>query len=465
MSQRKIISFIALWSFIFVLVGENYLFSLRTPGGLLSLSSQTEKLTLEEIIELLPPYLNLKDLAELNLSIHPGVSWGIDIGEFHRITYKINYQTDFGFNFGNIDLEIYGDKQCPYSFANHNFNLVVRYLYPNLPIERGLGKTLLWLLLVHNRYYQGKEGLVSEGNKDSRSVMKDMSDLAAFEFNQDDEQANVGFKVPVLTKKQQQAVDTFFKKYINFEVGEELSFITNFTKQCKKGFIKPLTVSDIEDIIKGKEVNNPHLKYSFVEEIIVKEQRRLEKEIEQQEMHLKSVDNSSELQKVVKKLLNLQESLQLVLEAREKFIRLGWVSRHNHTSSGRDHGSLSPKELVDLAIARGITSIYITGHHSIEGSLEAMEYIKTTNKIIECRPAIEIEAPFEDEEGKADYYNLLIPLPLKTIFKLITLIFYREDLPSANSGSLNLSNKSNWQIERKKISQKETVLNRILQSL
>jgi len=48
------------------------------------------------------------------------------------------------------------------------------------------------------------------------------------------------------------------------------------------------------------------------------------------------------------------------MELKGKLIELGWPSRHNHTNFDSDDGSLSPQELVDMAVNRGITTLYVT---------------------------------------------------------------------------------------------------------
>jgi hypothetical protein len=100
-------------------------------------------------------------------------------------------------------------------------------------------------------------------------------------------------------------------------------------------------------------------------------------------------------QNLITRLKTLYELWLQLMEAKKKFISLGWHSRHNHTSLD-DDGTLEPELLVDFAAENGVTVLYITGHHSLAGSLQAMEYVRRRQDLIlEIRPALEIHAPME----------------------------------------------------------------------
>ena len=63
---------------------------------------------------------------------------------------------------------------------------------------------------------------------------------------------------------------------------------------------------------------------------------------------------------------------------------------HCHTTAS--DGKISPTQLVDLAERHGITTLAITDHNSVNGSLEAQEYIKKTGKNIQVINGVEIDA-------------------------------------------------------------------------
>ncbi|MDD2654276.1 MAG: nucleoside monophosphate kinase [Candidatus Omnitrophica bacterium] len=98
-------------------------------------------------------------------------------------------------------------------------------------------------------------------------------------------------------------------------------------------------------------------------------------------------------------LTKLTILLRKINFAKKLFVSLGWPCRHSHTNFDGDDGMLSVEELVDHAIEEGITVLYITGHNSLEGSLRAIEYVRSRNRIIEVLPGVEIESPFEDKRG------------------------------------------------------------------
>ena len=72
------------------------------------------------------------------------------------------------------------------------------------------------------------------------------------------------------------------------------------------------------------------------------------------------------------------------------------IDLHVHTSYSYDSNSL-PKEIVDVAIERGIDCLAITDHGEIKGALEAVEYAK--GKSILIIPGIEIKSKEGDILG------------------------------------------------------------------
>ena len=69
--------------------------------------------------------------------------------------------------------------------------------------------------------------------------------------------------------------------------------------------------------------------------------------------------------------------LDAVIDARQRFVRLGWVSRHTHSMRGGDGvACLKPKQLLEWALERGITVLYLNDHTYLDASFEMMEHIR-----------------------------------------------------------------------------------------
>jgi len=154
-------------------------------------------------------------------------------------------------------------------------------------------------------------------------------------------------------------------------------------------FIKDVVPSGVSDVKKRLEqgfkpdeaLMNPHRSYHLEEEILLSEEVRLGQKIRGLEDQLKNGDKE-----VAEELVGLRDELARAMDLKEKFTELGWPARHNHTNFNWDDGSLSPSELVDEAINRGITTLYITGHNSMDGSLKAIEYCKQKGNVINILP-------------------------------------------------------------------------------
>jgi len=151
-----------------------------------------------------------------------------------------------------------------------------------------------------------------------------------------------------------------------------------------------------------RSLHNVHIKYRNAENAILALQRYhealLNKYYESLIAALQAGDSGTSI-KSLENVIRVRQDLNFILKAREKFVKLGWPCRHSHTNFEIDDGDLSPIELVEHAINNGITMLYITGHDSLEGSIQAMEFAKTIDYIIEIKPAVEIETPFEDKHG------------------------------------------------------------------
>lgn len=67
-----------------------------------------------------------------------------------------------------------------------------------------------------------------------------------------------------------------------------------------------------------------------------------------------------------------------------------------HTHTLYSDGSMTPKELIDYAISKNLSTLAITDHDSIDGLNEAIEYAK--DKDIELVPGVELATAFEGQD-------------------------------------------------------------------
>ena len=67
-----------------------------------------------------------------------------------------------------------------------------------------------------------------------------------------------------------------------------------------------------------------------------------------------------------------------------------------HVHSNKSDGTLSPSELVDLAVQKGLSAFALTDHDTTAGLDEAIEYAKGRN--IEVIPGIEFSTEYEDRD-------------------------------------------------------------------
>lgn len=73
-----------------------------------------------------------------------------------------------------------------------------------------------------------------------------------------------------------------------------------------------------------------------------------------------------------------------------------------HVHSTRSDGTLSPKELVDYAITKGLKAFALTDHDTVDGLFEAISYAeelrKTNDAVPEVIPGIEFSTEYEGKE-------------------------------------------------------------------
>ncbi len=89
------------------------------------------------------------------------------------------------------------------------------------------------------------------------------------------------------------------------------------------------------------------------------------------------------------------------------------IDLHIHTTAS--DGSLTPSEVVDLAIETGLSTIAITDHDTVSGVEEAVEYAK--DKPIKVIPGVEISTNLRGQEVHMLGYNIdyKSPILLKTL--------------------------------------------------
>lgn len=98
---------------------------------------------------------------------------------------------------------------------------------------------------------------------------------------------------------------------------------------------------------------------------------------------------------------------------------MGKIDLHIHTTAS--DGTLSPSQVVDLAIETGLSAIAITDHDTVAGVEEAIEYAK--DKPIKVIPGVEISTNLGKQEVHMLGYNVdyKSPVLLKTL-EILALI-------------------------------------------
>ena len=91
------------------------------------------------------------------------------------------------------------------------------------------------------------------------------------------------------------------------------------------------------------------------------------------------------------------------------------IDLHTHTTAS--DGKLTPTELIDLAIKRGIKAIAITDHNNINGIEEAVKYSQGKN--IEFIPGIEFSANPGELDKEIHIVGLFIDYDNGGMIKLI----------------------------------------------
>jgi len=184
----------------------------HSPESVVSANAAAEvkdRMTLDEIIAVLPKHLNLKMLAGLRVHVEKTVSSQSD--NVDTIRFDIDNQG------GDILCFFYKDGATLDYNPNESFAIRVLSIYPKLPRGKGLGGTLFWLLLCHDSSWQGLNVDIVGASSNSSKMMERMQELKLHVFQDPTQKLpDIGFMIPILTPLQQKAVDDFIAQYMDF---------------------------------------------------------------------------------------------------------------------------------------------------------------------------------------------------------------------------------------------------------
>ncbi|MFA5363091.1 MAG: pantetheine-phosphate adenylyltransferase, partial [Candidatus Omnitrophota bacterium] len=213
---------------------------------------------------------------------------------------------------------------------------------------------------------------------------------------------------------------TDFPKSVSINVGKYSQALENDNLTAVQGREKPIGINgahkivsmlvseailsdmeiirrfNVEEIASADHYSrNVHEQYKAQEKAIVFQERRLKNIYDVSVEGLLGAQGKDQATGTVllQRALNAVDDLKIVLEAKEKFIRLGVPAYHSHTNL-KDDGYVTPDELVRHAVNQGVTVLYVTGHDRIDGSNAAIAYARSQDSILDMRPAVEIDAPF-----------------------------------------------------------------------
>ena len=178
-------------------------------------------MSLDRIINRLPKYLNIRKLADLEVTLTKRLSGDIKReGEVYRHLYfEIDYPgADPYLPDKYMRIKVSQTSIIAYN-PRYDFRMDIDDNNPGLPRRQGLGMTLLWLVLVKDKSWEGRQIVIGDAQSDSRKMAKRMKDFAPFEFAVDKglDKASVVLTIPRLTAYQRKAVDAFFKDYMKYE--------------------------------------------------------------------------------------------------------------------------------------------------------------------------------------------------------------------------------------------------------
>lgn len=69
-----------------------------------------------------------------------------------------------------------------------------------------------------------------------------------------------------------------------------------------------------------------------------------------------------------------------------------------HVHSNFSDGTLSPEQIVDLAVQKGLSAFALTDHDTVAGIDMAQDYIKKTNAPLQVIPGVELSAEYHKKE-------------------------------------------------------------------
>ena len=107
-------------------------------------------------------------------------------------------------------------------------------------------------------------------------------------------------------------------------------------------------------------------------------------------------------QENVQSIRALQTTKRMTKEKKQKGVYTCMRAVDLHTHSNKSDGSYSPTELVDYAIAKGLSAVALTDHDTTDGLEEAVAHAETLTRTgkpsVEVIPGIEFSTKHEDKD-------------------------------------------------------------------
>ncbi|MGB4520365.1 MAG: hypothetical protein WBI28_00305, partial [Candidatus Omnitrophota bacterium] len=205
--------------------------------------------SLDRMIALFPNGYNWKELAKLGLKIEMKVSLdafkpGLFVflnterlltkGVFCYIDFTIDYQVSDSHKTGEISL-LYNLEQ--------EEKIIMYSLYPRLPPNRELGKTIVWLLLNIWPHWENRQIILDCAIRDGQRMAEGMLDMGVRAISEAyyrsfDECRDYEFSISPKNQEQQDAIAAFWRHVTRFVVtkDEQLAVII---EKAQKGEMNP----------------------------------------------------------------------------------------------------------------------------------------------------------------------------------------------------------------------------------
>ncbi|MFZ2937373.1 MAG: hypothetical protein WA066_01545, partial [Candidatus Omnitrophota bacterium] len=218
-------------------------------------SSPTAESSLDRMIALFPNGYNWKGFAKLGLKIEMKVSLdafqqGLFVflnterlltkGVFCYIDFTIDYQVGDSHKTGEISL-LYNLEQ--------EEKIVMYSLYPKLPPKRGLGRTLVWLLLNIWPHWENRQIILDCAIRDAQRMAEGMPDMGVRAISEAyyrsfNECRDYEFTILPKNQEQQDAIAAFWRHVTRFVVtkDEQLAVII---EKAQEGKMNPKYINSL----------------------------------------------------------------------------------------------------------------------------------------------------------------------------------------------------------------------------